>query len=410
MRARPSATPSRASVVLPRACAPNQYTPASVTVDLVALELDREVGALARGQGPDVVEGAGREDAVTHVGVDRRRGGGGQLGRRRQRRVADEGVDVDRPPPLVADVGHLAAHPHRPLAGKVRRRQRLDHHLERVVVAGQQPRSRRPRQPAGVTSDVEVAATATRAGSRDDRRRMAATLSGCPIVSERARPPVSSAWNMRDAQQSMTDELDRIDPVLGPLGERFARRGPRAPPGRRPGARRVARPPRQRPRPHHLGAPRRDRAAADRLGRRAVGHGACLRHHRRPLGSVADRDHDVPVGVLRPVVPQARRHLRRQPRRRPRPPRLHRQRDGGLAAGPHVRGPVRRSRRPGAPRAADAGPAGGQLLRRPAADDAGRPLRRPARLRRRARGRRRDDRRWPSGSTSSPPSGCATSW
>ncbi len=37
--------------------------------------------------------------------------------------------------------------------------------------------------------------------------------------------PVSSAWNLRDAQQSMTDELDRIEPVLGPLGERFREAG-----------------------------------------------------------------------------------------------------------------------------------------------------------------------------------------
>ena len=58
-----------------------------------------------------------------------------------------------------------------------------------------------------------------------------------------------------------------------------------------------------------------------------------------------------------------------------------------------------------APRAAR-----GLLLRRPAADDARRPVRRPARVHRRPRGGRGDDRRWPTGSRSSPPSGSATSW
>ena len=60
--------------------------------------------------------------------------------------------------------------------------------------------------------------------------------------------------------------------------------------------------------------------------------------------------------------------------------------------GQHRRGPVRRRRRPGPPGAAHAGPPRGLLLRRPAADDAGRPVRRPARLRRRPGGGRRDDR------------------
>ena len=67
------------------------------------------------------------------------------------------------------------------------------------------------------------------------------------------------------------------------------------------------------------------------LGRRDLGHGPRLRHHRLPQGRLAGRDHDVPLRHLRPVVPQARRRLRRHPRRRPRPPRLHRQRDGGAA-------------------------------------------------------------------------------
>ena len=69
-----------------------------------------------------------------------------------------------------------------------------------------------------------------------------------------------------------------------------------------------------------------------------------------------------------------------------------RQLDGGAGAGPRVRRPVRRDRRPGRAGAAHPRRARGLLLRRPAADDARRPLRRPAGLRRRARGGRGDDR------------------
>ena len=75
--------------------------------------------------------------------------------------------------------------------------------------------------------------------------------------------------------------------------------------------------------------PDADRGAAQGLGRRDLGHGPRLRHHRLPQGRVAGRDHDVPLGGLRPVLAQAGRRLRRHPRRRPGPARLHRQRDGG---------------------------------------------------------------------------------
>ena len=60
--------------------------------------------------------------------------------------------------------------------------------------------------------------------------------------------------------------------------------------------------------------------------------------------------------------------------------------------GARVRRPVRRAGRPRAAGAANPGHAGGVVLRRPAADDACRPVRRAAGLRRRARGRRGDDR------------------
>ena len=51
-------------------------------------------------------------------------------------------------------------------------------------------------------------------------------------------------------------------------------------------------------------------------------------------GRVAGRDHDVPLRGLRPDQPQAGRGVRRLPRRRPGPARLHGQRDGALAARP----------------------------------------------------------------------------
>ena len=198
-------------------------------------------------------------------------------------------------------------------------------------------------------------------------------------------------------------------------GDRRARRPVRggrrgAGPGRWPGARRDARPAADRPRLHHLRPARGHRDAAQGLGRRDLGHGPGLRHHRRAQGRLADRDHDVPLGDLRPVLPQAGRGLRRLARRRPGPPRLHRQRDGAEPARPRVRGPVRWGRRPGRTGAAHAGRAGGLVLRRPAADDAGRAVRRPARLRGRARGGRRDDRDGGADRASSPPSGSATSW
>ena len=37
--------------------------------------------------------------------------------------------------------------------------------------------------------------------------------------------PVASAWNMRDAERSLGEELDRLGHVLGPLGERFRAAG-----------------------------------------------------------------------------------------------------------------------------------------------------------------------------------------
>ena len=69
----------------------------------------------------------------------------------------------------------------------------------------------------------------------------------------------------------------------------------------------------------------------------------------RDFGTIGCRKGDWVVEVTTyrseaydPDLPQARRRLRRLARRRPGSPRLHRQRDGGAAAEPRVRGPVRR--------------------------------------------------------------------
>ena len=64
------------------------------------------------------------------------------------------------------------------------------------------------------------------------------------------------------------------------------------------------------------------------LGRRDLGHRPRLRHHRLPPRRVAGRDHHLPLRGVRPREPQARRAVRRLARRRPRPPRLHRELDG----------------------------------------------------------------------------------
>ncbi len=202
-----------------------------------------------------------------------------------------------------------------------------------------------------------------------------------PRVDPRVRTRAARADRGRaPAQRGRRAGADRA-------GDRRARtrvrgRRPRAGAGRRAGARRDARPAAHRPRLRHVGAARRHRAAARGVGRRDLGHGPRLRHHRLPEGAVDRRGDDVPLRGLRPVVAQADRRLRRHPRGRPGPARLHHQRDGGAAARPGGRGPVRRRRRPGLRSAPHAGHARGLLLRRPAADDAGRAVRRAARLRR----------------------------
>ena len=125
-----------------------------------------------------------------------------------------------------------------------------------------------------------------------------------------------------------------------------------------------------------------------------VGRRHRLRDRRRAAARRQAGDHHLP----RPRrydrdSPQARGGLRLLDPGRPVPPGLHGQRDGGAAhrrpRGLRVRRPLRRARRPRRPAAADAGDAGDVVLRRPAAHDARRALRRAAGVRRRAGGRGR---------------------
>ena len=147
------------------------------------------------------------------------------------------------------------------------------------------------------------------------------------------------------------------------------------------------------------------------LGGRDLGHGPGVRHDRLPQGRLADRDHDVPLG--RPTTPDSRKpevEYGDSLDGRPGPARLHRQRDGGdaaRAASSWTRTAGWSTWRTGC----CARPAArGLVLRRPAADDARRPVRRPARLHRRPGGGRGDDRHGRPDRRSSRPSGSATSW
>ena len=316
----------------------------------------------------------------------------GERGGGRDRRLGGEGVQVDPGEGLVADVGDGAGDLD-VAAARQHRADGVDVHQERVGLLGRggvrrcQRAARRPRRGSGAPPGQHGRTTG---GARTDVR--------CSVVPDRhVEWPVVSDAVLAPAHDRRDPAPRRRGADAHRIGHRRARRAVRrgrrgAGAGRRPGARRDARPPAERPRLHHLRPPRGDRAARGRVGRRGVGHGARLRHDRVPQGRVAGGDHDLPLRDLRPVLAQARRRLRRHPRRRPRSARLHGQLDGGAGAEPRVRRPVRRRRRPRRAGAAHARHAGGLLLRRPAADDARRALRRPARLHRRPRGGRGDDR------------------
>ena len=189
-------------------------------------------------------------------------------------------------------------------------------------------------------------------------------------------PPLRIA----DVQRSVSAELDRIAPVLDPLGALFAGAGHELA--------LVGGPVRDAMlgRPHNdldfatSARPDDDRAAAARLGRRDCWDMG------RDFGTIGCRK-----GHWQVEVTTYRSESYDPASRKPAvdfgdtltgdlgPSRLHRERDGGVGARPRVRRPVRRRGRPRAPAAAHARPARGLLLRRPAADAAGRAVRRPAR-------------------------------
>ena len=172
-----------------------------------------------------------------------------------------------------------------------------------------------------------------------------------PLVPDAPLPPLQIV----DVQRRVGAELDRIGPVIDELGARFAAAGEEL---------------------ALVGGPVRDAmlgrlqndldfttsARPDVTERLLKGWADAIWDMGRAFGTIgcrkgrlAGRDHDVPRRDLRPRLPQARRRVRRLARRRPRPPGLHGQRDGGARAGPRVRGPVRRRRRPRPAGAADPG-------------------------------------------------------
>ena len=197
--------------------------------------------------------------------------------------------------------------------------------------------------PPGQAAASSVGAPPDLVAARGAEPRRAAATRLAPRVRRRRPPPLRIADVQRSVAPSWTGSR-RCSTSSAPCSPtpatswRWSAAGPR----------RDARPAAQRPRLHHLGAARRHRAAARAAGPtrswdmgRDFGTIGCRK------GAVAGRDHDVPLRGLRPRLAQAGGRLRRHPRGRPGPPRLHRQRDGGAAAGPRVRGPVRRRGRPG---------------------------------------------------------------
>ena len=282
----------------------------------------------------------------------------------------------------------------------------------RAVAAGD---DRDPRVPPSTSTTTPPADTSSTAGSRRTCRDGLGTgeLMCVTVTSGRVRPRTArAAGRAGSASPTLGSRAflrpDQPAPAGGraparprPAAPHRARRAvhgrrPRALAGRRAGAGRVPGPCLPGPGLHHRRDAGADRGAAARLGRRALGRGQGVRHDRRAQEHrrrhVPGRGDDVPQGRVRPDDPQARGGVRRQPGRRPGPPRLHRQRDGAAAALAGVRRPARRPVGPGRQGAAHARYAAGVVRRRPAADDAGGPVRLPARVRRGAGGRGGDDR------------------
>ena len=267
-----------------------------------------------------------------------------------------------------------------------------------VIVSGASsacgPAGRRRGRDRGAAAGPAVAGRDAAPERRDRHQgRQQRRASGHPAMVVRARRRTGLATRLAPrVRRRRPPPADRRRPALGerragpdragarPAGCAVRGRRSRAGAGRRPGPRRDARAAAQRPRLRHLRAPRRHRAAAARLGRRGLGHGPRLRHHRLPQGATgrSRSRRTAPRATTRPRA--SRRWTSATPSTGDLgPPRLHRERDGRVGARPRVRRPVRRRGRPREPVAAHARPARGLLLRRPAADAAGRAFRRPAR-------------------------------
>ena len=139
---------------------------------------------------------------------------------------------------------------------------------------------------------------------------------------------------LADAQRDVAAELDRIAPVLDPLGKRFAAAG------------------------HELalvGGPVRDAmlgrrhndldlttsARPDEIERLLAGWADATWDIGRAFGTIGSRKGDFVVEITTyrsehydPTSRKPAGRLRRQPGRRPRPARLHGERDGGAGADP----------------------------------------------------------------------------
>ena len=151
----------------------------------------------------------------------------------------------------------------------------------------------------------------------------------------RVRSRVPPALTVAELQRNAGVELERIAPVIDDLGALFADAGHELA--------LVGGPVRDA----MLGRPHTDldfttSARPDDTERLLAGWGEATWDMGRDFGTIGCRKGPWTVEVTTyrseaydPDVPQAGRRLRRHPRGRPGPARLHRQRDGGAAARPH---------------------------------------------------------------------------
>ena len=270
-----------------------------------------------------------------------------------------DGAELDEHPPLDAGLlGHLARRglgqrllaldvalgqapldPARPVAAGDDRDPRL------ALVRRRRPRRRRCAPPPPAAAGGSPRAGLRRRGSsghcnqcgcggrgpRGPGRAAAGRgAGGIPLVLVSTRQP--SAALLRRGRRPPGARAAAADRARRALRRRRAR----ARPGRRPGARRAPRPVVDRPRLHHRRARPDSTEALLAAGPTRTGTSAASSARSAPQRGAA---RSVEVTTYRADAydradPQAGGGLRRHPRRRPGPPRLHRQRDGGAAARP----------------------------------------------------------------------------